>query len=347
MKCLIIYYSVCGSTRKIAHAIHKGMKQVTDQCDIVALRGANGVPGMKMGHLLEYDLIGIGSPVWRSTMTPNVMDFINNVPSREWQFIYNNNFVQKFTPAEKQHYFIFMTHGKSPGPAMERTWTAMNDRGLTVIGWDDWYGNASMSYAQIPWQTEGHPDEISLKQAEEFGKQMADRSRRISQGETNLIPKLPPGQEYLELYGPAFEPENYAKWIKHHYGIKIDKEKCTNCGLCEENCPRDAIDLEADNPILPTCMYCTTCELVCPVGAIDINLAEVKKDRGATKEEIYAKGQELQAIFVKRQAGFRPDKRMRYHIDPKDLFTKGYVADSPVHPRVVIPVEGWKQRNSG
>jgi NAD-dependent dihydropyrimidine dehydrogenase PreA subunit/flavodoxin len=343
MKCLVIYYSVSGSTRKIAQAIHKGMGQITDQCDIVALQGANGVPGMKMGHLLEYDLIGIGSPVWRSTMTPNVMNFINTVPSREWQFIFEENFTRTFKPEEKQQYFFFMTHGKSPGPAAERTWKALNDRGLTVIGWDDWYGNALMAYAQKPWQTQGHPDEISLQQAEEFGKQMVERSRRISAGEVNLIPQMPTGKEYLELYGPPFEPENYAKWIKHHYGIKIDPEKCIQCGICEQNCPMGAIDLGAENPILPNCMYCTTCELVCPVGAVDINLAGVKKDRGATKEEIYAKGKELQAIFVERQKGFRPDKRMRWHIDPKDLFTEGYVGDSPVHPRVVIPTQGWKQ----
>ena len=45
MKSLVIYYSMTGGTRKIAHAIHQGMGQVTDQCDIVAIKGANGVPG--------------------------------------------------------------------------------------------------------------------------------------------------------------------------------------------------------------------------------------------------------------------------------------------------------------
>ncbi|MBP1707868.1 MAG: Flavodoxin [Chloroflexi bacterium] len=343
MKAIVIYYSVSGSTRKIAQAIHKGMQGLVDQCDIVALRGAGGVPGMKIGRLLEYDLVGLGAPIWRSTMTPNMMDFINIVPTRERQFLYNNNFEKAFSPAEDQHYFFFITHGKSPGPAVERAWKAMKARGLTVIGWNDWYGNAQMAYAEIPWQTEGHPDDIALQEAEEFGRQMVERSRRISRGEVGLIPELPTGKEYLELYGPSFNPDTYAKWIKHHYGIKIDQGKCTRCGICEENCPMGAIDLDAAEPILPNCMYCTTCELVCPVGAVDINLAGVKQDRGSTPEEIYAKGQELHKIFEERQKGFRPDKRCRLHVNPKDLFTKGYVGDLPEHPRVVIPVQAWKE----
>ena len=63
MKAIVIYYSVSGNTRKVAQAIQKGMGELADQSDIVAIKGMQGVPGMRMGHLLEYDLIGVGSPV--------------------------------------------------------------------------------------------------------------------------------------------------------------------------------------------------------------------------------------------------------------------------------------------
>ena len=341
MKSIVIYYSMTGGTRKIAHAIHRGMGQAADQADIVAIRGANGVPGMRMGHLSEYDLIGIGSPVWRGTITPNVLDFINTMPSRELQFIYDNCFARELAPEEKQHCFFFMTHGKWPGATTERAWKAMEARGLTVIGCGDWYGNSTMTYSQQPWQTYGHPDEISLREAEEFGREMVERSRRISQGETGLIPKLPEGQEYLELYGKGFDPVKYAQWIKHHYGVTIDKEKCTLCGLCEENCPTGAIDLKAENPILPTCMWCTNCEMVCPVGAVDINMEALKKDRGETPEEIQEKAQDLQQRFVEGQAKLRPEKRIRMHVNPDDLWKEGYIYDITGHPRVKIPKEGW------
>jgi ferredoxin len=234
---------------------------------------------------------------------------------------------------------------------MEQAWQALNSRGLTVIGWNDWYGNGMMAYAASPWWTYGHPDEVELKEAEEFGRQMVERSRRIARGETNLIPKLPTGKEYDELYGrtlpPSFfsdpnSPANTSRFkVKHYYGVKIDREKCTGCGLCAENCPMDAIDLKAEDPILPSCIWCTTCELVCPVGAVDINMAALKKDRGETPEELRAHAKEMQERFVKDQSELRAEKRMVFHVDPEDLWTKGYVADMPKHPHVVIPKQGW------
>ena len=42
-----------------------------------------------------------------------------------------------------------------------------------------------------PYNTHGHPDAIDLKQAEDFAKEMAGHSRRISLGEKDLLPVIP------------------------------------------------------------------------------------------------------------------------------------------------------------
>ncbi len=49
----------------------------------------------------------------------------------------------------------------------------------------------------------------------------------------------------------------------------IDKTKCTNCGLCKENCRFDAItgDLQVE---AIACEGCGVCAHVCPVGAITL-----------------------------------------------------------------------------
>ena len=83
--------------------------------------------------------------------------------------------------------------------------------------------------------------------------------------------------------------------------------------------------------------------LGCPEGAVDVNMEALKKDRGETKEEMHEKAQILQKLFVEGQNKLRPEKRMRWLVNPDDLFKEGYVYDITGHPRVVIPSQGWQQ----
>jgi len=61
---------------------------------------------------------------------------------------------------------------------------------MTVIGWKDWYCDASLAGHGKPWYTDGHPDAIDLAEAESFGKAMVVHSHAISGGQTDIIPKL-------------------------------------------------------------------------------------------------------------------------------------------------------------
>jgi flavodoxin len=56
MKGIIIYFSLTGSTKKIAQAIYKGMNPFLESCDLVKLKDVD------TACLNNYDLIGIGSP---------------------------------------------------------------------------------------------------------------------------------------------------------------------------------------------------------------------------------------------------------------------------------------------
>jgi len=68
---------------------------------------------------------------------------------------------------------------------------AMKQQGLTVIGWNDWFACVYFPLIPKPYFTDGHPDEIDLKEAVGFGKEMVERSRRIYQGEKRLVPEFP------------------------------------------------------------------------------------------------------------------------------------------------------------
>lgn len=59
---------------------------------------------------------------------------------------------------------------------------------------------------------------------------------------------------------------------KAYEWVKVDKEKCSSCGVCVELCPRDVLRLDSKgNPYMEyrdDCWYCDVCKFVCPKEAI-------------------------------------------------------------------------------
>ena len=117
-----------------------------------------------------------------------------------------------------------------------------------------------------------------LKEAEDFGREMVERSKKISQGKDNLIPRFPRGSEYEEIYQPAPGPSreilrNFSKTLAR-IEFKVNKEKCRypKCTLCIDNCPMESIDFTESPPLFNiNCDQCWTCEQACPQGAIEVD----------------------------------------------------------------------------
>lgn len=251
MKVAIIYYSQTGSTKKIARAIHKGMSQSAGRCDLIPVKEADP------SAISNYDLIGMGTPVWDGGLTPNMRIFLESIPQQE-----------------DKHIFSFNTHGVMPELYFPGVVRKLKAKGFTVIGMRDWYGSVHFQIVPKPYFTDGHPDEIDIREAKEFGVEMVERSKRISAGETNLIPPLPKFElthqllVLLEFYQSGHNPHGY---------LQYDPEKCKypKCRLCMDNCLMEYIDLSADPPkygskgdACDMWMGCTFCEMICPTGAI-------------------------------------------------------------------------------
>lgn len=261
MKCAVIFYSQTGNTRKIAQAISKGIRNIIGSCDLVNIKD------IKPFEIENYDLIGLGSPVWCGGEPPNVRRFIEEIPKQDGR-----------------HIFCFCTHGVMPEHFFPTVVRRIHGKGFTVIGFKDWFGDAFFQIAPYPYYTHGHPDEIDLKEAEQFGKEMVERSKRISAGEKDLIPPIPP-----YLYTPQLWvlTEFYRCGRNPHGRLLYNPEICNypKCTLCIDHCLMEYNDFSV-NPRrfgskgteCDMWLGCTFCEMICPTGAISCDWEEFLKE---------------------------------------------------------------------
>ncbi len=291
MKSLVIYFSQTGNTKTIAQAIGRGIESEGASCEVRRIKD------VKPEDWLNYDLIGIGSCVWSSSPIPNVIWHIKALPEE----------------VKGKHAFFFCTHGVLPGRCIIRGVQPMKDKGLTVLGWRDWYTDASLPGHGKPWFTDGHPDEIDIAEAEAFGAAMVRHSIKVSNGSTAIIPELPTPEMCDKLYGighpflfgempkPAVpeepkEPEPYIMpyptsqaYVAELEGVPnesggpstpmyIDPEKCIDCKRCAQACWCENIDGSTTPPTIRSqnCERCNFCEGVCPTGAFVVDFSPPK-----------------------------------------------------------------------
>jgi ferredoxin len=206
---------------------------------------------VEAGELADYDLVGLGCPVFYYKEPLNVRDCIENLPEQRGK-----------------HWFIFCSHGS----VVATTMISMNERltrkGAVVVGSFDAYSDATLPFYPYPTLTTGHPDERDLAEAREFGMEVVGRSRRVAEGDSSMVfTPRPVTDEWTideaEILSAEFMDQVMPK-------LHINVERCTLCGICEDNCPVNGIDVEADPPrIQSPCIYCWYCAKSCPDLAIE------------------------------------------------------------------------------
>ncbi len=293
MKCIIVYFSLTGSTRKIAKAIRTGVEHVFGTCDLVKLAD---VDPESLGN---YDLIGIGSPVWGGP--PKQLEwFVDSLPDLKGKYV-----------------FAFCSHGAKGERFFPILLKLLKRKGLRAIGVCDWYGTVNLPMMPKPYFTEGHPDEIDLAQAERFGKEMAELRLRIRKEGAGIIPGFPK---------MSLPPRSRLKRPRPKY----DRSKCVypSCTLCVDCCPVHGIDLKAD-PIVfgRDCHTCHFCEMICPEGAISVDYESfVKKGHRRGKTVYVSSLEKAQAEGIFRP--LVPLQSIRWDMPYYKIFNK--------HPRYII-----------
>jgi flavodoxin/ferredoxin len=243
-KALIAYFSQGGSTYKVAEQIAAGMK---DKHYAVALHDIRkGIPS----DISEYDVIGIGSPVYIFRVPFNVMKFIKDLPD-----------------LTGKSFFVFLSYGSIRGAAGNPPRRALERKGGREAGYshykgsDFFIGYIKRGYLFSP----DNPTSEELGSARDFGGEIA---ARLS-GKAYVKPPMEPQPSMVFTLQRLMSTKSQVKWI-YTYSFKADERLCDSCGVCTKVCPQGNITLdEGGHPRWgKNCIACFYCELKCPEGAI-------------------------------------------------------------------------------
>ena len=123
MKTLIICFSQTGNTQKVAEEIRDGIIETTGSCNILSLSEVN------QKSFSDYDLVGLGCPVFYYREPINVRRFIEGLPE-----------------LKGKQWFIFCSHGSVMGLTLHSMKKGLEKKGITVIGSHHTYADGFLPF---------------------------------------------------------------------------------------------------------------------------------------------------------------------------------------------------------
>lgn len=254
MRVCIVYFSQTGNTQKTAQAIQEKMAEAAGHCALLRLEEAD--PAI----FSNYDLVGFGLPAFYFREPINVHHFFNDLPDQR-------------TAGRPKPFFFFVTHGGTPGDVYSQIDRLAISRGLQTIGYFQCLGvDTFPPFAdRKPLTAGGHPDQNDLLLAKAFAKDIVHKAGAyLNHGELNK-PKIP-GNWFTKTVAALFSERKISWGMKQHLlpAKNIRPDKCTQCGLCVENCPQGIISLNP-YPVIEesNCIACYHCQRICPTNAIE------------------------------------------------------------------------------
>lgn len=229
-----IYLSPTGTTRQVAQAIAGGMRIPVETCDLT-------IPKVRrtFNHSFDKDEIAIvGLPVYAGRLPKNIDDFFSGLEGNA-------------APAVA----LVMYGNRDYNDALVELRLRLEECGFIVKAGAAFIGQHTFSNNIAT----GRPDRYDLAIAAEFGGKVVALIATDSYGTLELKGDSP---FVWKGYDPA-NPSNHPTF----FSIETN-EHCTECHLCAENCPWEAIDMDDPKIInFVKCMRFLRCLKNCPSAA--------------------------------------------------------------------------------
>ncbi|SHF87694.1 4Fe-4S binding domain-containing protein [Desulfacinum infernum DSM 9756] len=216
--------------------------------------GAEPGAAPRAGDVLSADdRVGlcVGSPVYRDLAVSPIMDLLDQlpeVPHKAWAL-------------------PFVTWGEAcSGIALWQMGRTLHRKGYALAG-----ALKIQAVHSMMWRSErplgaGRPNREDLLLVRSFVDRLV---RRLKSDRSEPLPL-----DALDYQPPGRRDEMTAKMESPPppFEKRIDKEKCTLCGLCQSSCPARTISLEPEPTIGPRCIDCMTCYRLCPEEAVQASV---------------------------------------------------------------------------
>lgn len=198
-----------------------------------------------------YDVLGIGTPAYYFRPPFLVTDHLNSL-----------------SDLDGKPFFVFILHGSYPGDTGSMVRRAMEGKGGREIGYDRYHsagyflGYLKRGYLFSP----NHPKPDTLVRAGRFGQKVA---ARLAGGEYRKADR-DPGTHLVYRIERFLTNRLFSRQVFSRL-FRLDRGRCTACGLCARSCPtRNICEDERGLPLWGRdCILCFSCEMRCPKDAIN------------------------------------------------------------------------------
>jgi ferredoxin len=239
----LAYFSPTGTTKTIVHAIARGIGHT--QVELIDITKSD-VRSRSL-RTSEDDLLVVAVPVYIGRVPAIVMDWLDSIEAHS-------------TPTV----CVVVYGNRAYEDALLELEDTLKKRGCVPIASAAYVGEHSFSSDETP--IAGHrPDAVDLGHAEAFGRKVAEK-----------LASAPSQAEALDLATPGNRPYRGSSKLWDVDFIAVG-DVCTQCGMCAEVCPADAVDAGHSDVIDQVkCITCCACIKNCPQSARTMKPSPVK-----------------------------------------------------------------------